>query len=86
MFISLIEYLLTLTLLIGLLVYPRLLNVTCPDFIYILFIISYFIIIHTIIIKKNDADTVSTTYAIFPYIFDIFTPFSFNFYSKFTPF
>ena len=26
---------LTLTLLIGLLVYPRLLNVTCPDFIYI---------------------------------------------------
>lgn len=35
---------------------------------------------------KNDADNVFTTYAISNYNFEIFTPFSFNFYSKFTPF
>ena len=35
---------------------------------------------------RNDADNVSTTYAISHYIFEIFTPFSFNLYSKFTPF
>ena len=35
---------------------------------------------------RNDADNVSTTYAISHYIFEIFTPFSFNLYSNFTPF
>ena len=38
------------------------------------------------LIFKNGVDNVPTTYAISHYIFEIFTPFSFNLYSNFTPF
>ena len=51
-----------------------------------LYVLYIYFSLHIFLIFKNDVDNVTTTYAISHYIFEIFTPFSFNFYSKFTPF